>query len=83
MSLDHSSPNEGVRVLIRVRPSSTPSFRESLLSIDSSYGSIEIRSSPPQRFQFDGVAGPDSTQEQLFHQVGQPMVEKVLQGYNG
>ena len=37
----------------------------------------------PKTFNFDAVKGEDSTQEELFSQVGKKVVETSIQGYNG
>ena len=37
----------------------------------------------PKTINFDAVKGEDSTQEELFSQVGKKVVETSIQGYNG
>jgi len=41
------------------------------------------RESPPKLFTFDSVFGPDSTQLDVYNRVARPIVENVLEGYNG
>ena len=38
---------------------------------------------PPKSFTFDGVYGVGSTTEQIYADVGFPLVESVMEGYNG
>ena len=37
----------------------------------------------PKNFTFDGVYGVDSTTEAIYNEVAYPLVEGVLEGYNG
>ena len=36
----------------------------------------------PAQFVFDGVFGGDAQQQNVFEEVGKPLVEHVVQGYN-
>lgn len=38
---------------------------------------------PPKSFFFDAVFGDQSAQERVYEVCGAPLVESVLQGYNG
>lgn len=37
----------------------------------------------PKEFTYDFVFGPDSKQVDLYNQVARPIVENVIEGYNG
>lgn len=38
--------------------------------------------SASKTFTFDRVFGPDSSQQQIYEEVVQPMIEEVILGYN-
>jgi kinesin family protein 3/17 len=38
---------------------------------------------PPKMFSFDSVYGIDSAQEEIYLDTGYPIIESVLEGYNG
>ena len=38
---------------------------------------------PPKMFTFDSVYGADSVQEEIYLDSGYPIIESVLEGYNG
>lgn len=40
-------------------------------------------SAPPKNFTFDGAYGTDSTTETIYNEIAYPLVEGVLEGYNG
>ena len=42
----------------------------------------EIVLDTKDKFTFDFVAGEDITQDEMFKQIGNPMVDGCLQGYN-
>ena len=54
-----------------------------------STGQVEIRNpkseptDPAKTFTFDTVFAPDSTQMDVYNRVARPIVENVLEGYNG
>ena len=41
------------------------------------------RGADSKNFTFDYVAGIDSTQEEIFLRIAQPIADSCLQGYNG
>jgi hypothetical protein len=41
------------------------------------------RGQDQKSFTFDFVAGQDSTQEEIFAKIAQPIADSCLQGYNG
>ena len=38
---------------------------------------------PPKTFTFDYVFGPDSTQPDVYNLAARPIIDNVLEGYNG
>ena len=78
---------ETVKVIVRCRPMNT---REKdldcteVIEMDPNIGSCAIKNPsdskmPPKRFTFDGAYGTDSTTEQIYADIGFPLVEvKVL-----
>lgn len=44
---------------------------------------LSANESPPKAFTFDGVYFMDSTSEQIYNDIIYPLVESVVEGYNG
>ncbi|KAF3700959.1 Kinesin-like protein KIF3C [Channa argus] len=83
---------EAVRVVVRCRPFSRKEEKAqcgNILQIDDKLGQITIRNpkSPPDEpmkvFTFDSVYGWDSKQSDIYDDAVRPLVESVLQGFNG
>lgn len=82
---------EAVRVVVRCRPFSKRERAEceNILEIDDKLGQITIRNpkAPPDEpmkvFTFDSVYGWDSKQSDIYDDAVRPLVESVLQGFNG
>ena len=82
---------ETVKVAVRSRPMSRDEIRDGrlcIVSVDSNRGEISINtknesSEAPKTFTFDCTYGADSKQEQVYSDTGYPIVESVIQGYNG
>ena len=83
---------ETVKVAIRCRPMSRDEKRDGrlcIVSVDDNRGEISILNAkgdvnePPKTFTFDCTYGSDSKQEQVYSDTGYPIVESVIQGYNG
>ncbi|XP_056281762.1 kinesin family member 3Cb isoform X2 [Pseudoliparis swirei] len=82
---------EAVRVVVRCRPLSSREEAdcESILYIDDRLGQITLRKprAPPEEpmkvFTFDSVFGWDSKQRDIYDDAVRPLVESVLQGFNG
>ena len=57
--------------------------------VDKINGSISVRNpngdqgEPPKIFHFDHVFGDDSRQLDIYNLIARPIVEAVLEGYNG
>ncbi|KAF7670052.1 hypothetical protein LDENG_00084620 [Lucifuga dentata] len=82
---------EAVRVVVRCRPFSRRERTEceNILEIDDKVGQITIRNpkappdEPMKAFTFDSVYGWDSKQSDIYDDTVRPLVESVLQGFNG
>ena len=82
---------ETVKVLVRCRPLNS---REkglncrTIVSMDPSIGQVSLEKpddseDPPKTFSFDGVFDKDSCTKQIYEDLVFPLVEGVLEGYNG
>ncbi|XP_022900797.1 kinesin-like protein KIF3A isoform X2 [Onthophagus taurus] len=81
---------ENVRVVIRVRPQSKKEQQEgnqNIITIDREENVISLMKRTPNEkpkvFKFDHIFSEDCTQMDLYRHIAFPIVEKVLQGYNG
>ncbi|XP_067469578.1 kinesin family member 3Cb [Thunnus thynnus] len=83
---------EAIRVVVRCRPFNRSEGIwgcENILEIDDKLGKITIRNpkAPPDEpmkvFTFDSVYGWDSKQSDIYDDAVRPLVESVLQGFNG
>nr|XP_020463655.1 kinesin-like protein KIF3B [Monopterus albus] len=82
---------EAVKVVVRCRPFSRREGVEceNILEIDDKRGQITVRNpkAPPDEpmkvFTFDSVYGWDSKQSDIYDDAVRPLVESVLQGFNG
>ncbi|XP_064481967.1 kinesin-like protein KIF3A isoform X2 [Ornithodoros turicata] len=87
-----SGVSENIRVVVRCRPLSEKeqaSGCQSIVTVEPVQGTITVtnthgsREEPPKMFTFDTVFGPDSNQMEVYNQVARPIIENVLEGYNG
>jgi kinesin family protein 3/17 len=80
---------ECVRVVVRCRPLSKKEVnegREKVVKMDKENGEILIQKSSedvPKRFTFDCVYPEDTRQKDLFDETAFPIIENILEGYNG
>ncbi|XP_032666277.1 kinesin-like protein KIF3A [Odontomachus brunneus] len=83
---------ENVRVVVRVRPLSSKeldSHCKNITDVDALNSEITVENpnaaqgEPPKVFSFDAVFDTDSTQVDIYNETARPIVDKVLQGYNG
>ena len=81
-----------MRVLVRCRPMNARENGlgcETVVQMDEAAGSVQLLrpggggGEPPKQFTFDGVYFTESTSEQIYEEMAFPLVEGVLQGYNG
>ena len=84
--------SECVKVIVRCRPLNdveVSNNTEFVLSVDPMQRTCILRkpgdkiSSPRKVFTFDGVYDADSTNEEIYTDFVGPLVESVLEGYNG
>ncbi|XP_001629592.2 kinesin-like protein KIF17 isoform X2 [Nematostella vectensis] len=82
---------EAVRVIVRCRPLNKREKDlkcETVLEMDSDTGQCRLhkpgdKTQPPKAFTFDGAYFIDSTTENIYNDICFPLVEGVLEGYNG
>nr|XP_043626170.1 kinesin-like protein KIN-12B [Erigeron canadensis] len=73
------SSDTGVQVIVRIRPPSKNEEEGEVIVQKTSVNSFTILG---QTFTFDSVADAASTQVDLFHLVGAPLVENCIAGFN-
>ena len=67
----------------------TSEGNQKVVSVDKSTGSISVRNpnansgEPPKIYTYDHVFGDDAKQLDIYNLVSRPLVEAVLEGYNG
>ncbi|XP_074069365.1 kinesin-like protein KIF3A isoform X1 [Macrotis lagotis] len=82
---------DNVKVVVRCRPFNE---REKAMcyklsvSVDEMRGTITVHKTdssnePPKTFTFDTVFGPDSKQLDVYNLTARPIIDSVLEGYNG
>ncbi|OQR84285.1 kinesin-like protein KIF15-A-like isoform X2 [Achlya hypogyna] len=79
---------ENIRCMVRVRPMPESPISRRCIELDLPTQSITVGThaklpSDHRRFAVDGIFPEESSQEYVFTKVGLPVVEAVLQGYNG
>jgi hypothetical protein len=84
-----SSKTETVKVVVRVRPLNEKEIArgcQTIVEVDKQLGQLSINSistQVPKTFAFDSVYGQDSRQRVIYDETAFPLVESVLEGYNG
>ncbi|KAF2352900.1 Kinesin motor domain, partial [Trinorchestia longiramus] len=92
-----SSNDEKVRVVVRVRPLSQKELKEghsNVVKVNQNACCVSVTNphlatsshasdEPPKTFTFDSVFGFDSKQVDVYNLAARPIVENVLEGYNG
>jgi len=82
---------EAVKVIVRCRPMNSREkdlkskpcvFMEQKMSQCSTVN-VKDPAAQPKTFTFDGTYYTDSTTEQIYNEIAYPLVEGVLEGYNG
>ena len=83
---------ESVKVSVRCRPLSSREIsdnRECIVRVDTRKSELVVKNpknesaEPPKTFTFDFTYGQDSSQETIYRDTAYPIVECVLEGYNG
>uniref|UniRef100_A0A8C5LIZ7 Kinesin-like protein n=2 Tax=Jaculus jaculus TaxID=51337 RepID=A0A8C5LIZ7_JACJA len=82
---------DNVKVVVRCRPlnerEKSMCFRQAV-SVDEMRGTITVHKTdscnePPKTFTFDTVFGPESKQLDVYNLTARPIIDSVLEGYNG
>uniref|UniRef100_A0A914ZZR9 Kinesin-like protein n=2 Tax=Parascaris univalens TaxID=6257 RepID=A0A914ZZR9_PARUN len=78
---------ESVRVICRCRPLNSRELSlksKTCVQMDQQLGQVILEGDgPPKQFTFDGVYYIDATAEQIYNDIVYPLVESVIEGYNG
>ncbi|KAL0239027.1 hypothetical protein PCE1_004718 [Barthelona sp. PCE] len=83
--------SEAIKVVARCRPLNSTERkdkRKDIVRVDRETNQIYIANphkpdNPPKGFTFDRVYGITSTQQMVYEETAHPIVENVLEGYNG
>lgn len=90
MPVDTESDN--VRVVVRCRPMNEKEISSHCgvaVNVEEGRGMITVKNSgarsgePPKQFTYDRVFGPDTKQVDVYNDAARPIVNCVLEGYNG
>lgn len=88
---DKQEVSDNVKVVVRCRPLNQKEklmgHKQSVI-VDEIRGTItvnklETSQEPPKTFTFDTVFGPDSKQLDVYNLTARPIIDSVLEGYNG
>ncbi|XP_048343916.1 kinesin-like protein KIF3A isoform X3 [Sphaerodactylus townsendi] len=88
---DKPDNSDNVKVVVRCRPfnerEKVMSYKMSV-SVDEMRGTITVHKTdssnePPKTFTFDTVFGPESKQLDVYNLTARPIIDSVLEGYNG
>ena len=81
---------ETVKVMVRVRPMNTKEKNlncQRIVKVDKANNQIELmrvdEPAPSKDFAYDSVYDEDSKQQAVYDESAFPLVESVIQGYNG
>lgn len=84
---------EAVKVIVRCRPLNDREKSmncDTVIAMDESIGQVALskpgaegKKEPPKTFSFDGVFFVKSTTQQIYSDIAFPLVDGVLEGYNG
>ena len=80
---------ECVKVVVRCRPMNKKEIQTgtgAVVKIHKAQNQVQLNpvsSEPEKQFTYDEVYGPESTQRQVYDETAFPLVESVIQGYNG
>lgn len=88
---EKSEINDNVKVVVRCRPLNLKEKNtgcKQAVIVDEMRGTITVSKldapgEPPKTFTFDTVFGPDSKQLDVYNLTARPIIESVLEGYNG
>lgn len=84
------SSGDSVKVAIRCRPMSDKEMKENrhcVVKIEQLAGQVTVKSPKApggeKTFTFDIVFGMETKQVDLYNEAARPIIESVLEGYNG
>lgn len=88
---ERSEVSDNVKVVVRCRPLNQKEKmmgHKQAVSVDEMRGTITVNkhetpNEPPKTFTFDTVFGPESKQLDVYNLTARPIVDSVLEGYNG
>ncbi|XP_074529546.1 kinesin-like protein KIF3A isoform X2 [Halichoeres trimaculatus] len=88
---DKPEVNDNVKVVVRCRPLNQKEKmmgNKQAVIVDEIRGTITVNKletpqEPPKTFTFDTVFGPDSKQLDVYNLTARPIIDSVLEGYNG
>lgn len=83
--------NDNVKVVVRCRPLNQKEKmmgNKQAVIVDEIRGTVTVNKldasqEPPKMFTFDTVFGPDSKQLDVYNLTARPIIDSVLEGYNG
>ena len=86
-----SNSTETVKVMVRVRPMNTKEKNlncQTIVKVDKTNNQIELSradedGAPSKDFAYDSVYDADAEQQAVYDESAFPLVESVIQGYNG
>ncbi|XP_055015500.1 kinesin-like protein KIF3A isoform X1 [Boleophthalmus pectinirostris] len=89
--LERQEVSDNVKVVVRCRPlnqKETMMGHKQAVIVDEIRGTITVNkletpNEPPKTFTFDTVFGPDSKQLDVYNLTARPIIDSVLEGYNG
>ncbi|MBN3302566.1 KIF3A protein, partial [Amia calva] len=88
---EKSEISDNVKVVVRCRPMNQKEKmmgHKQAVSVDEIRGTITVNkidspNEPPKTFTFDTVFGPESKQLDVYNLTARPIIDSVLEGYNG
>uniref|UniRef100_A0A4W6E5Q9 Kinesin-like protein n=1 Tax=Lates calcarifer TaxID=8187 RepID=A0A4W6E5Q9_LATCA len=89
--LEKQEVSDNVKVVVRCRPLNQKEKmmgHKQAVIVDEIRGTITVNKletpqEPPKTFTFDTVFGPDSKQLDVYNLTARPIIDSVLEGYNG
>ncbi|CAD8161308.1 unnamed protein product [Paramecium pentaurelia] len=77
---------QNIKVVARLRPLNALEMQqggECCVTYNDKQITVTVGSNDKQDFAFDRIFGPDSEQADVFEEVGRPILDSVMNGYNG
>ena len=82
-NLNNSDSKENIKVMVRVRPLIERELGKSNLIRIEDNEMLVTFSKEVKQFSYDHIANENSSQYEVFEKTAKPIVDSVLQGYNG